>query len=337
MNIILDLLDLDKVAKIFNKKILSQYTGVKKISLIEIVPHKKQIWHTTYHVVFQYEVIFDFGSHSESKSLYCSAHSSEPRHLSFAANTYLWQCGLGRGQYHVARPLYYSKKYNGYFYEGVPGQSLYELVKNGERAKVLEAIVLTARWLAKLHQLKKPGLKNFNPMNSRLATVVPGSQCVIREITDRCPQYAPLFKQFYKIFIDKEASYLKTRPMLSLIHGDAHPDNVIVGDKGVAFIDFADICIADFARDLGCFSQQLDYMIGRKINDVIFADKCKKKFINEYCRARRIKISAPIEERIKTYYYWTAIRTANYFLMKDDPQPERAKPLIEEVKKALGL
>jgi hypothetical protein len=49
-----------------------------------------------------------------------------------------------------------------------------------------------------------------------------------------------------------------------------------MSDKKIAVIDFTDICLSDFARDLGTFIQQLEFMANRKIGDHEYTEKIKK-------------------------------------------------------------
>jgi thiamine kinase-like enzyme len=117
------------------------------------------------------------------------------------------------------------------------------------------------------------------------------------------------------------------------VHGDAHPENIIkMGKRKIAVIDFTDLCLTDFTRDLGTFLQQLEYMCGRKIADKKYAEKVKKLFLEEYFKyVKDVENDLDVEERIETYYYWTAMRTATHFLMKSGPEPTRAEPILKQI------
>ena len=110
-----------------------------------------------------------------------------------------------------------------------------------------------------------------------------------------------------------------------------------MGEKKLAVIDFTDICLSDFARDLGCFLQQIEYMVMRKINDEEYTKKIKDLFLESYLKNAKIKLDGKLQERINNYYNWTAMRTAIHHLIKDNAEPERSKPLIASVKNNLGI
>ena len=58
-------------------------------------------------------------------------------------------------------------------------------------------------------------------------------------------------------------------------------------------------------------------------------------FLDNYLKHAKIKLDEKLKKRIDVYYYWTTIRTATYFLIKDKAEPDRAKPLLEKIEKYL--
>jgi len=95
--------------------------------------------------------------------------------------------------------------------------------------------------------------------------------------------------------------------------------------------------LSDFARDIGSFLQQLEYMSDRKINDPEYTEKIKKIFLENYLRNAKIKLDENLRKRIDTYYNWTVLRTATHFLIKEEPETERAKLLLEKIFKNFNL
>lgn len=342
MNIITKLLDQDYVQRLFEKKALPLYPAAISLSVKAIKPIKKNIWHTTYHVVFRYDVDLALADGGNRRiEIYCSAHSSEPRRNVHEALAYLWRHDFGAGELTIPRPLFYVKRFNAAFYEGVEGENLYSAIRRGDRALVERLLPRTAAWFAKLHQLPAGRSKLFDQPNGRLATVLPGAERILSEVRERYPDRVELHEQyraFYRHFIDKEEAFLARSRRQWLVHGDAHPENIIaMGDGRLAAIDFADLARGDFARDLGSFTQQLEYMIVRKLADADFAAQAKRLFLDSYLAERGLTLDSDLEERIKLYYDWTTIRTASFFLLKHDSQPERAEPLIAQVAASLAL
>jgi hypothetical protein len=340
MNIIKKLFDKKYLQDLFTEKILPHYSDFVEIKKISITPHKKHIWETTYHVVIQFDITFKT-SEGKRKTLpfYCSAHSNEPRKSVYEALRYLWENGFGHGYLSIPHAIFYSEYFKGTFYRGVKGNNLYHYIRE-QRFDEIEAIVpKTAAWFSKLHDLPAEKAINFNPKNSRVQTVLPGVPHILKKVGNFYPAYLDAYEKIYKNINKKETEFFNSTEKRWMVHGDAHPENVIkMSKKKIAVIDFTDICLSDFARDIGSFMQQLEFMIMRKIEKQDYADKIKELFKTEYFKhSRRRPLTDSVEERMRYYYNWTAMRTATHFLLKDCPEPDRAYPIIEQVGSDLGI
>jgi len=339
MNIIHSLFEEKYVINLLKKEVLSRYPDFIDIKKIKIRAHKSHIWETTYHVVLEFKTSF-FTKDSKIKilSIFCSAHSEEPRKNVYHALKYLWDNGFAKGFLTIPHPLFYSEYFNGVFYRGVSGYNLYHYIRIKDYKGIETIIPKAAAWFAKLHRLPTANAYNFNEENSRIKTVIPGRDQILADIKKEYPAYYETYKKAYDIFIKKEENFLAASEKRWLIHGDAHPENIIkMGKKKLAIIDFTDICLSDFARDLGCFLQQIEFMVMRKINDEAYARKIKDLFLENYFKNAKIKLDENLEERIDNYYNWTAIRTATFFLTKYKAEPDRSKPLLEKIKNNLGI
>ena len=339
MNIILQLLDPDFVKKLFIKELLQRVPEMVEIKNVSIEAIKKNIWNTTYHVVFRFTTTFiNQAGKEETWPIYCTAHSSEPRESVFEALTFLMQENFSQGGLTVPRPLFYSPEFRATFYRGVEGKLLYQSIKEKNFAEIESGVTKAAAWFAKLHSLPTKEVINYNPQNSHIATVVPGREHILKKTGELYPKYLKIYERLYHLFILREESFLDSSIRLWLVHGDAHPENVVLtADHKLAMIDFTDICLSDFARDLGAFLQQLDYMVKHKTDDPVFTDKIKKIFLNSYLEFAKIKMDESLEARINNYYYWTMLRTASFFLFKHDAQPESARPLLEMICTQLNI
>jgi len=338
MNIILDLLDEEKVKRLFAEKILPQYpdyTGIKKI---KIRPFKKLIWNTTYHVVLEFSVYFQTRSgQTEKLPIICTAHSSEPRENVFDALRYLWDHNFSKGMLSVPHPLFYSDYYRGTFYRAASGKTLYHYIKRGDRVEIESVIPKVAKWFAKLHNLPVDSAPNFNPENCRIESAIPGVPHILSQLKANYPEYHERYGLIYQKLIANENDFFAKTEKRWFVHGDAHPENIIrMSRRKIAVIDFADLCLSDYARDLGSFLQQLDYMCGRKIDDAAFAEKIKKSFLDNYFKHFKKGVPEDIDKRINTYYNWTAMRTATYFLTRCNPDSSRAEPLLEQVENRIN-
>ncbi|OGF25447.1 hypothetical protein A2331_05315 [Candidatus Falkowbacteria bacterium RIFOXYB2_FULL_34_18] len=334
MNKILQLFDENYVKNLFEKEVLPLYPDFAGIKKINIYAYKKNIWENTYHVVVEFKTDF-ITNDGKIKQLpiFCSAHSDEPRKNVYDSLKFLWESGFGGGYLTIPHPLFYSDYFSGTFYRGVEGNNLYYYIREGDREAVEVMTQKAAAWFAKLHKTPISSARNFNKENSRIETVFPGVKHILHRIKRDHSEYFNAYEKIYNRLIGKENNFLNSTDKRWLVHGDAHPENIIkVGKTKIAVIDFTDLCLSDFTRDLGAFLQQLEYMSNRKIGDTEFTEKIKKIFLDKYFKlVPDIKMDDAVKERINNYYYWTMMRTITYFLIKDIEEPERAKPLIEKI------
>jgi hypothetical protein len=338
-NKIINLFDESFIKKTIAKRILRLYPEFKSVKKVKVIPIKKQIWQTTYHIVVEYETFFATKDNKKViLPIFCSAHSSDPRKCVHNILKYLWQHNFSKGYLTVPHPLFYSNYYKAVFYRGVKGNNLLYYIKQKDYVEIERIVAKTAAWLVKLHSLPTKGMSNFNEKINRLETVIPGKKRILGMTAISHPELLSEITAVYEKLVDRERKFFKSTTKRWLIHGDAHPENVIkAGRKKIAMIDFTDFCLSDFARDLGSFLQQLDYMCGRKTGDLEFTEKMKNLFLNTYLKLAKIRLSDSLQARIDTYYNWTAFRTAMFFLLKHNPDPERTKELLDLIKKNLEL
>ncbi len=339
MNIILHLFNEQFIIDLFKERVLPKYPDFVDIKKIKIEPIKKNIWETTFHVVIKFKTTF-LTSEGKIKKLdiYCTAHSNEPRKNVYDGLKYLWDNGFCQGRFTIPHPLFYSNQFKAVFYRGVQGHNLYYYIRTKNYTEVESIVIKAAAWFAKLHTLPIEKARNFNKENSRIATVFPHSEFTLTKIKSSYSNFYHIYKQALGIFIDQEEKFLRSTQRRWLVHGDAHPENIIkISKTKLAMIDFTDICLADFARDLGTFWQQFEYMSIRKVKDRKYPEKIKSLFLENYLVYTKIKLDKALQRRINNYYNWTAIRTATFFLLKDNPEPERAKPLLKQICKNLNI
>jgi len=340
MNKILKLLDEEFVLDYFKEKVLPLYPSFKEIKRISIKPYKKMVWETTYHVVIGFNVYFVNSDNKLKKiPIVCSAHSDEPRDNVYAALKYLWKKKFNGSGIDLPRPLFFSEDFNGTFYRAIDGENLLYYIKKKDKEAIEKIVKETAELFARLHSLEVGGEANFNPINSRIKTVIPGVDMIFKEMTARYgDKYCPYLKKVYDYFITQEKKFFDSGEPLKLIHGDAHPENIIkTSDNRIGLIDFTDLCLSDFTRDLGAFIQQIEYKISMKMDDKEFADRMKEIFLHTYLVASGLEMNKNLQDRIDLYYNFTAIRTSTYLFLKFGHSEERAEELLNMVKNNLNL
>jgi hypothetical protein len=340
MNKALKLLDENFVLELLRKEVLPQYPYFTYLNKVIVRPYKKFIWETTYHVVISWEAYFSTKNGAEVKlPIFCSAHSNEKRENIYEVLKYLWENNFPDSNFKLPRPLFYSREFNGTFYRGLRGENLLYYIKKCDRPEIKKIIKESAALFYKLHNLKIDSKADFNPLNAHINTVIPGVDNILKEVGARYHgNYVADLRQIYDYLIGMEERYFLSGAKLSLIHGDAHPENIIkTNENKIGLVDFTDVCLSDFARDLGSFMQQLEYKITSKAGDYEFAQEMKKLFLDTYLKISGLEFNSDLENRVKLYYNFTAIRTAAFFFLKDGHDEERGMTLIKKVKEDLNL
>ncbi len=340
MNKILHLFDEKYVLDLFRKEVLPLYPTFIDISQVVIKPYKKMVWTETYHAVISFDTYFINSKGEETKiPIVCSAHSDEERKNVFEALKYVRANYFTKSGFDLPRPLFYSDYFRGTFYRAIGGENLLHYIKLKETETVEEIVALAAKLFAKLHQIPAGAEANFNPLNSRIETVIPGVSNILKEMEARYPGlYTDDLKNIYNYFVSSENKFFAGHKKLSLIHGDAHAENIIkTGEGRIGLIDFTDLCLGDFARDIGTFMQQLEYKVTTKAGDTTWAEKLKKLFLETYLETTGREMTADLRERIELYYNFTAIRTTVYLFLKYENDSKNGKALLEKVKANLNL
>jgi len=332
MNKITKLFDQNFVRELLTKEIIPLYPDVSGIGEIEIVYHKKNVWETTYHVVVEYKIILArIGAPPEPINIFCTAHSSEPREKVYKSLSFLHEHDFDSVDLTVPRPLFYSEYFNATFYQGVVGHNLYHYIRDNNYGEIEKIVGMCAAWFAKLHTLPVDKAKNFLD-EVRVSQVVPGYEYVLKKIKERQPAFLDQATVIFDHIKDQEKEFLYSTKERWLVHGDAHPENIIkTGTGKLAVIDFTDLCLSDFARDLGAFTQQFEYMCINKLDDQLFIAQVKNIFLDKYREYANIKMDSTLEKRIENYFNWSAFRTAIFFIIGHINKPHRAEPLISKI------
>jgi hypothetical protein len=337
MNKIIKLFNQDFARELFLKEIIPLYANAAGIGEIKIIYHKKNVWETTYHVVVEYKILLEkLDAPPEQINIFCTAHSSEPREKVFKSLSFLNENNFDMADLTIPKPLFYSKQFNATFYQGVVGHNLYHYIREKNYSEIEKITAMSAAWFAKLHALPVIMTKDFLD-EVRVSQVVPGYEYVLKKINERQPLFLGRATKIYDHIKEQEKVFLFTTKERWLVHGDAHPENIIkTGTGKLAVIDFTDLCLSDFARDLGAFTQQFEYMCINKLDDQLFIAKIKDIFLEKYQEYANIKMSDSLKNRIKNYYNWSAFRTAIFYITGHINKPERAEPLINKILESIA-
>ena len=335
----LSLLDQNFLIKLFHQN-LKGLIGKNKIDYIAIKIFKKKIGKTTfYHIVSRYTLYFK-NKKTKPVSLFCNANAKESRQGAFLALEHVWQNGFSKGKLKSPEPLFYNKRLQAMFYVEAAGENLYQYTVNPEIEfnEIKKIVSLSGQWASRLHDLPIKGVKNFNPIHSKIATVIPGPKHILAIIDKKHKKYPKYAQQTKELFekINELEKKLSAPDENSIIHGDFHPENVVFNQKNnvLSVIDYTDCCISHFTRDLGNFYQQLGYMT----KDVLPINKIaelQKTFIDSYLGERKIKLTKQEKQKFELYKAWTSLRSAIFFLTITTFDRPRADALFEETKSYL--
>lgn len=308
---ILKLLKIKKTAPA-KKKIDGPIYRFKYLQDFQIEFLKKEIGHNFYHLVVRYII----KTNKRKIGVIMTAHSYEKRLPGWRALKFLSQHGFSQGPWQAPKPLYYSKKLKAMFYREALGWNLRKLIR--KKSKYIEQVIQeSARWLAQLHILPSVSEMNFNKINSSIGAMTPGRRRGIAIIKKHALEFAPEVEAIWNKLTAQEKQNFKKLGRHYLIHGDFHPENIIFNKKypkKITIIDFTDICLGDFTRDLGNFIEQLNFMGARDKIKHQQLEKWEKQFLAAYFKACHLKLTANLKNRIFLYRALAAFRTTIYYL-----------------------
>lgn len=331
-----DILDLASVQELLTEELPKKWPNIKDLVVEQVKIIKKSFHNNYYNLVTAYPLSFLENGQKKEMVIYSSAHSNESRKQTMANLQLIWNKGIPNAEFQTNQPLFYETGSNAFFYVGLPGINLYHYFHENNQIAIEESVNATAKWLARLHSLTL-GMVNWpESREQRVIDVAPGKKKALDRIQKVCPEYYQRFVRLYEILEKRELSHWPKNEDLTMIHGDLHPENVLVNDQGVAIIDWADASLGDPIRDLGSFIQQLSFMGHRAIDDNNYWQLMQDKFIKAYQAEAKIKLADNWQERLNTYYYFTAFRTAIYFVTKSGPEPDRSDGLLNEIEANLN-
>ncbi len=306
------------------KKLGNEYSSLN-LSDLRITQIKSNIGKKWFHVVARFD-----SSSFGNNPIFLTAHSEEKRENAFYALKFINNSFKDNNYTAMPRAMFFNKDAKAFFYRGVKGENLLSFIKNS-KTDLSIYIKNIAYVTSDIHSLPISKAKNFNPENSKIETIVPGPKKFLSKIQNTFPEFFDEIKEKFDKLNNLEKKYTKTENKKFFIHGDLHPENIIVSQENkISIIDFTDMCFAHWTRDIGNFLQQFSYMSqGKRENHEI--KKYQDLFLNEYTKKRKIILDSATMEKINLYKSWTGLRSAIYFLIKFNPEIENAKILLKEI------
>lgn len=300
-----DLLKIDVAKKFLQAEIANVFYAGHKIKSLQIYPIKKSSQFHQWHLV----CIFKFKLAGRNKRLFFTGHSNGSRMQTCKKQIYLYQSGFNQGQYQVPKALKYFPQVKGMFYEAVVDDNMFELIElqsSGLEAKINKV----AGWIHKLHNLPCPKNNQLFPRHQfNLKTLDPAKNLSKIKIS-----YPKFYQETIKITrpIIKFTSQVKNQFSPSIIHGDLHPQNVLVAKTRIFVVDYTELALGDPLYDLGSFCQQFGFMA----KDSFPLETIKEYnwlFLACYQKLNKRKFTAKEILRLNYYQAWLAAKSAIYY------------------------
>jgi hypothetical protein len=174
-----------------------------------------------------------------------SQHTQENTAREFQTMRMLWQAGFGEDQrFKIAKPVRHFPDLELVLEEKAEGVELSSYLGNGDEASLRHAR-MAGLWLAKLHSLP------VAPASCVYDADVAALRSFVRELGAAHGSLAPELLGLEAAIRSKIATF-RGVPR-AMVHGDYHPENILVAPDSITAIDFDRFCLADPARDLGSF------------------------------------------------------------------------------------
>ena len=233
------------------------------------------------------------------------------------------------------------------FYVAEEGPNLYSSIIKNEEKIIEKATIKAAKWLKRFH--KRINIKNQKKYKINRATLDPTNVLENpkyikddnKNIKDEVLKLLNIMEKEYKKLFSKE--------ILQTVHGDFHPENILLGRNKNKFciIDFTDCKTSHFTIDIGSFIQQIESM-GEKNLSVEFIYKMQKNFLKtyfgfkkdaqninslkvnwqQYCKDNHL--NEKTIEQIHFFYNWYNLKAIIFFLANNSRR--KIKELIGKIK-----
>ncbi|MBN1622127.1 MAG: phosphotransferase [Endomicrobiales bacterium] len=237
-------------------------------------------------------------------------------------------------QFRVPKIIDIDEKERMFMEEGQRGRNLFELLLNVNKKTGLEYFTLTAKWLAKLHNMKLR---------------ISGTEDTVKKEERRFKSYRksfistnnPYTKDAVKLidFVEQKQQELLSANSGLLLqnHGDFHPKNVIIGHEKahdpstlyISVIDFDSSLVFPPAFDIGYFLAQFKSQFGGYAD--ILTHYNEEIFIKAYRKESKLGLDN-MENLINFFKIRANLNIASYLIKVGKGESGEIKSIITESK-----
>ncbi len=200
----------------------------------------------------------------------------------------LWRAGFdGRDGLCVPQPLSYSNTLGLLVTGRATGQPLRDWIEN-PKANWSNVLRRVAEWIAQLHNSQLKVRRRITPEKEIIALetwreelITARQSWLVHERERIAAIIAEIIRQMHR----------KHKTSTCLIHGDFHPENIIVCDRTVTVIDFEHCAVGEAASDLGYLIGQIDvqadrYWLKQRSESPVDMEKIKQILFAGYTQTR---------------------------------------------------
>jgi len=290
------------------ENLLKKALKTKEIKKILVYPVKVRLTPAFEHVVLALKVKLE---NEKTFGLYAMGHSSGIKEKSFYILKFLRE-RRARTKLAVPEPLLYDARTKAIIYKELTGPNLYALLEK-KKKRLGPVFGELGICVARLHALQ-PG-KIFKKHNVNLNELDPTG--IKRDIRRHDPNFFVRISAAERKLaqIQKKISAKSVKKVL--VHGDLHPENVIVLNDDyrrpkLGVIDVENASLADPAYDLGSFLEQVKIMAA-PFYDAKTIQGFQNHFFKSYLAASNIKTGLDFEKRINFYKAFFGLKAAIFY------------------------
>jgi hypothetical protein len=192
----------------------------------------------------------------------------------FQAMRTVWEAGFGTDKrFRIARPIDHCPDLGLLLEEKAPGVAFSNFVGQSSPSS-LSYGRMAGLWLAKLHKVKTSGL------NCSYQADLEALNIFVKELSAALPSLSHVLQTLDKAIRKKFESFRGVSA--AMVHGDFHPENILVARGRVTVIDFDRFCISDPAKDVGSFIAHMRIKAGISRHSLEMANREIATFLNAY-------------------------------------------------------
>lgn len=244
-------------------------------------------------------------SHLELIGKRLSGHAGVKAAEEFRTMQMLWAAGFGADeQFKIPRPIDYLTDWNLILEERACGLRFSGYVGRNSAASLAYAR-MAGLWLAKLHTLGPTpvGVCDYRAELSAL-------DLFVGELSARLLALAP---QLHSLALAVRRRIESFRGVgTSMVHGDYHPENILVSSRSITVIDFDRFCFSDPARDVGSFIAHLRIRASISGKSVDAANREAAAFLKSYFSAIPLARGAALAQRIAPFVAHACLEALYY-------------------------